>query len=205
MKNLLLFAAFLLVSWTPLLAEEAEQENEKEMSGETTHSMESAPKDDFWSKSYLVVKALSIQSGSYEHAGTTINGASGSGFGFDFGYQITAHFAVELAYNSGSNSLSEHELTGEGKYTSTGVMGTYLYHLNEAFAFLGKLGYASEAETLTIDSVSSSATNGGAVIVVGGEYKLFGHNDLLVEYEKAFIDGPKGANISLGWKVGFGH
>ena len=158
----------------------------------------------FLSQTYVVVKGMYIQSGSYEHNGATITGKSGSGVGVDFGYSINEHFAAELTYSQGANKVEEHHVEGDGSYTTSGLLGVYLHHLGEDFSLVGKLGYVSESETLEIDHHTTSASHGGGVAVLGAEYKLGGHNELVLEYENVFIEGPKGASIFIGWKHGFG-
>lgn len=190
----------------------------------------------FLSHSYVVVKYLSMQGGSYEHGTKTITGAAGSGFGLDLGYKLDDHMAVEFAYSAGSNTLEEKDTptatatattttttghnisplasstattgavsTGDGKFTSMGLNFVYSHHYKNGFTSVLKGGYVSESEILTIAGHETTATNGGIAVIAGAEYKLMGHNEVVVEIEKAFIDGPKGMNIFVGWKMGFGH
>jgi len=178
----------------------------------------------FLDKSYGVAKFMYSPGADYEHSGHVITGESAMGLGFDLGYKIMDSVSAELAFSYGSNSISKEDhtatdstpthsmfplmatgtLSGTGTYLAIGLLGVYTYHINEQFSAVGKFGFVSESETLSWDTGDESASSTGVVYVLGGEYVLGGHNELVLEYEGSTVEGPKGANIFIGWKTGFG-
>ncbi|MDT8447975.1 MAG: hypothetical protein RRB13_13870 [bacterium] len=232
-QKLILLAAlacFAAPVWAQDVADQVAEtvEDVKEHATEASDMAEhrTGSRGDFMSNLYVVGKVFTSPGQSYEHSGHRITGDTATGFGLDFGYKIGPSISAELAYSSGSGDVklgqaalvpsfrgsaaatttgetTTHEVTDAASYSSLGLLGVYSLHLGDKFAAIGKLGMVSESEDLGTVGGSSSST--GVVYVLGCEYKLFGHNELVLEYEDTTIDGPRAYTLFVGWKVGFGH
>lgn len=220
-KNLLSLALALLLAsplWAQDLAEQVEESvedaQEQVQVAEDMAEDRAGSREDFTSHMYIVGKVFTSPGQDYDHGGHTITGDTATGFGLDLGYKLGDHWAVELAYSAGSGSVKAHQSSlpllassspssVDASYNALGLLGVYTAHLGESFSLVGKLGGVSESEDLGEAGGSSSAT--GLVYVLGCEYKLFGHNELVLEYEDTTIDGPRAYTLFLGFKHGFGH
>ncbi|MDX2471581.1 MAG: outer membrane beta-barrel protein [SAR324 cluster bacterium] len=212
MKEFILALTLSLIFASQGLAEETpEAEPAMDAAAEATEEMASEHEGAAEGGMYVVVKYLNMQAGSSEHDGAPLEGSAGSGFGFDFGYKLAENMAVEFAYSSASNDLELTEvvhdeteiLTGTGAYTSTGLNFVYSHHYHNGLTAVAKAGYVSESEAFTFaETDDTSATHGGVAIILGAEYEVATHKEIVFEVENALIDGPKGLNIFVGFKMG---
>ena len=165
---------------------------------------------------YVVGKYFTSPGASYQHSGHTIKGETASGFGVDVGYTLGGPLAVEFAYSTGSGTVGEGQIapishlsastttekvTATANYSSMALVGVYTLHLSESGGLIGKLGLISETEDL--GELADAASSSGVVYAIGYEHKLFGHNEVVVEYEDTNIEGPRAYTLFLGWKHGF--
>lgn len=156
------------------------------------------------SKFYIVAKGLRVLGEKYDNDGVTEDGSSDYGFGIDFGYKLSEHFALEYDFSYSKNTvveIDEHKDEEEvtGTYYTSAIDIVYTHHLTHHFGLFVKAGIEIEQETIGHSDVTSLGIVGG----VGAEYALNEHYSLLAEYERSSIRGPRGDGIFVGVMYSF--
>jgi len=163
---------------------------------------------------YVVAKALLTTAETIQEGhGVEVEGKKGGGIGFDIGYTLPNHFAIEFDASYSGNSLREKHTVTEGAeekveikdvkghYWTYALDVTYTIPLTHEIGIMGKLGYEFEHEI--INKLDINAHDSGIVYGAGIEYHLSEHYEALLEYEGSAIDSPRGSSVYVGIKYIF--
>jgi opacity protein-like surface antigen len=149
---------------------------------------------------YAVAKLVSGMGDKVTHGVETLDGASSSGFGIDFGYAYGGPWGVELTYSSAKGDVTNDlAVTEQATYTSMGLLGVYTHHLAHDISLVGKLGWMQESEKLA----GNTRDDSGIAYVVGAEYGINEEFELVLEYEGTDIKSPKGNAVMAGIKYNY--
>jgi len=156
---------------------------------------------------YIVLKGLVTTGDTTSHGHhVALDGDSAKGLGLDLGYPLSHAFAVELTTSYASADVTEtdtsdshhpHHETLSATYLTYGMALVFNKHINHQAGIFAKVGVEREKETLN----GHTQNDVGALFAIGAEYKILPGYELLAEYEKSTIAGPKGSSIYLGLKT----
>ena len=153
-------------------------------------------------KGFYIEPKLSYTLGeSLSHGGSVLDGHSGYGIGFDFGYSFTEYFALEVDGTYSESDVTETtsagvSTTSEASFYTYGVNSVFTYPMSNHFILLGKLGYGVEHEDL--GHIGLIGSENGATWAAGIEYSFNPHVEVSLEYEGADIISARGDSIQVG-------
>ncbi|MDQ7085397.1 MAG: porin family protein [Sulfurovum sp.] len=158
------------------------------------------------SKYYVVVKGMTVLGADSTHGHDTLEGDQGYGVGIDVGYRIGNGFAVEYDFSYSTNTVIETDLEGtshegDASYSTQALFLVYTHHLTDTVGLFVKAGY--EYETEVIDDLGIDSDADGFAYALGLEYAMNTHYTMLVEYESADIEGPRGDAVFVGMMYNF--
>ncbi len=117
-----------------------------------------------------------IKFGSFQPGISGID--SGTGFGFQFGYNATESVAIEFEYMSSS---LDYDILGESGDFDVTTMGIYgAYRSTGKGYFLGKLGLINEK--LKASSLNASESDSGLSLGIGGGFRASDSFSIEAEY-----------------------
>ncbi|MFZ4699565.1 MAG: outer membrane beta-barrel protein [Candidatus Methylumidiphilus sp.] len=129
--------------------------------------------------------------GSVGPSKTDGNSSNGTSVKLQLGYQLSPTIAVEGGYvDAGTQKFSFGSLSVDAKMSGGSVAVLGLIPFGERLSMFGKFGYNSYTSSVSVGGYSGvgSGNISGALVGVGGKFKLSDTLAVRVEYEKIASD-----------------